>query len=439
MSVSGSRTARRSVVAAGAALLCSALGLSACDGGAPAARTGPVEIEFWYEPNGPHPGVAVAREAELFERAHPGVRVRLTQLPWEEALTRMTTAAAGGRGPDVLQVGSTWVAGLAAQGAFSPLTDADLAAVGGEAAFLASAWSPTVPLGADRPVVVPWFLDTRVVYHRTDVLRAAGLDPAAAFSTVEAFEATLARLLEVTGERPFGFPGVSDWNVVHNAMPWVACFGGRVLDERGRAVHDERTTEGVYQLQRLVGTYGQLDVLEGDDDDATAGFARGDYPVVVGGPYLAPVLADEGTDPVVAANWSTAELPAGPAGRVGFLGGSDLAISAGTRHRAEAVRWLQWLTSPDSQRRTTTADGMLPSVRAAAGSGDARTAAFAPAAAHGRAYAAVPQWTDVEAQLQHDLSDLWRAVLEAGGPLSHRDVVARVEAAVERVGALTPR
>ena len=438
MSVSGSPITRRRAVAGGAALLCAALGSSACVGDTPAARTGPVEIEFWYEPDGPHPGVAIAHEAELFAQAHPGVRVRLTQLPWEEALTRMTTAAASGQGPDVMQVGSTWVAGLAAQGAFSPLTDADLAAVGGRDVFLDSAWSSALPLGATRPVAVPWLLDTRIVYYRTDVLRSAGVDPAAAFATFGAFEATLARLQEVTGQRPFGFPGVSDWNVVHNAMPWITSSGGRVLDEQGRAVRDERTADGLHELQRLVGTHGRLDVLEGTDDDAKQGFARGDYPVVVSGPYFAPVLADAGTAPVVRANWSTAELPAGPGGRVGFLGGSDLAIFAGTGHRAEALLWLRWLASAGSQRRITAAGGMLPSLKAVISATTAQTASFAAAAADGRAYPAVAWWTDVEAQLQHDLSDLWRAVLEVGGPLSRQDVGDRVATSVEQVEALTP-
>ena len=438
MSVPASRPARRHVVVGGAAALCAALGLSGCTGGdAAGAPTAPVDIEFWHEPDGPHPGVALAREVALFEQAHPGVRVHLEQLPWEEALTRMTTAAASRQGPDVMQVGSTWVSSLAAQGAFSPLTDADLAAVGGRDAFVDRAWAAAVPLGATRPVVVPWLLDTRVVYYRTDVLRAAGVEPATAFSTTAAFGATLGRLQEFTGQRPFGFPGVSDWNVVHNAMPWIAGAGGRFLDERGRVVHEEGTVEGLHELQRLVGTHGRPDVLEGTDDDAKRGFARGDYPVVVSGPYFAPVLADAGTDPVVAANWSTAELPAGSAGRVGFLGGSDLAISAHTRHRAEALQWVRWLTSADSQRRTASAGGMLPSSRAVAVETTAPTAAFTAAAAHGRAYPAVPHWMDVEAQLQNDLSDLWRAVLETGAPLQRQDVAERVAASLQRVGALT--
>ena len=424
-------------LAAAVALLLLVPGAGGCGGDAPAAAA-PVELDFWYMPDGPHPGVAIQREVELFEGAHPGVRVRATQVPWEEALTRLTTATASGQAPDVMQVGSTWVAGLDAQGAFRPVSDADLAALGGREAFVESSWRSAVPLGTTRPVAVPWLLDTRVVFYRADVLAAAGVDPSSAFATWEAFEGALQRLQEATGQRPLGFPGVSDWNVVHNAAPWVTGAGGRVLDDEGRPALDARVVDGLDELQRLVGTYGRPDVLAGTDDDAKRGFARGDYPVVISGTYTAPVLDDEGTAPAVRAGWAVAELPAGPAGRVGFLGGSDLAVSRGSEHPAQAREWIAALTSPAAQQRLASSGGLLPALRAAPATSDPRTAAvFAAAAEHGRQYPPVPHWIDVEAQLQHDLSDMWRAVLAAGAPLPRAEVEAVVAASARRVAELT--
>ena len=80
---------------------------------------------------------------------------------------------------------------------------------------------------------------------------------------------------------------------------------------------------------------------------------------------------------------------------------------------------------------------MLPALRSAVGATTAQTAAFTAAVADGRAYPAVADWTDVEAELQHDLSDLWRAVLDAGGPLSRQDVDDRVTTSAEHVAAVT--
>ncbi|GAB7192846.1 sugar ABC transporter substrate-binding protein [Kineococcus sp. NUM-3379] len=435
--MTGHGTTRRATLRGAALLACAALGLTSCGGEEPAAAPGPVTLEFWYMPDGAHPGKAIGREAELFEQANPGVRVELVQVPWEEALTRLTTAAASGEGPDATQVGSTWVAGLAAQDAFRPVSDADLAAVGGRDAFLDASWHSTQPLGAERPVAVPWLVDTRVLFYRTDVLAAAGLDPATAFATFESFEATLTRLQEHTGKRPLGFPGVNDWNVVHNAAPWVYSSGGNILDASGRAVQEQGTLDGIHRMQRLVGTFGDQDILNRTDSDAKDGFARGDYPLIISGPYTVPVLADEATAPVVRENWSTAELPAGPAGRIGFLGGSNLAVSAHAEHPAEALRWITWLSSPESQRRMTASGGLLPAVRAAVTASDPRTAAIAAAAEHGRQYPPASRWIDVEAQLQHDLSNLWGEVMQTGGPLPHERVAELVTASAQQVGELT--
>src|SRR4051812_6777309 len=44
-----------------------------------------------------------------FLAAHPGVRVNVTVLNWESAWAKITAAAASGKGPDVIELGTTWV------------------------------------------------------------------------------------------------------------------------------------------------------------------------------------------------------------------------------------------------------------------------------------------------------------------------------------------
>src|SRR5262245_18822963 len=70
-------------------------------------RSGSTELRFW----------AMGREGEVvqrlmpeFERRHPGVRVRVQQVPWSAAHEKLLTALVGGTMPDVFQLGSTWIA-----------------------------------------------------------------------------------------------------------------------------------------------------------------------------------------------------------------------------------------------------------------------------------------------------------------------------------------
>jgi hypothetical protein len=58
-----------------------------------------------------------------FERAHPGVVVRVQQIPWSAAHEKLLTAFVGGALPDVFQVGNTWIAELATLDAVRPVDD----------------------------------------------------------------------------------------------------------------------------------------------------------------------------------------------------------------------------------------------------------------------------------------------------------------------------
>src|SRR5215467_13510945 len=81
-------------------------------------------VRFW----------AMGREGEVvaqllpdFERAHPGVRVEVQQLPWTAAHEKLLTAFAGDSTPDVCQLGNTWIPEFAAIKALEVL-DANAAA-----------------------------------------------------------------------------------------------------------------------------------------------------------------------------------------------------------------------------------------------------------------------------------------------------------------------
>src|SRR5437667_7893181 len=146
-----------------ALLLCAALG---CRGDA----RGGVVIELW----------AMGREGEVvaqlmpgFERRHPGLRVRVQQIPWSAAHEKLVTAYVGGAMPDVFQAGNTWLPEFAALDALEPLDDR-------------LARSPAPVRGDDFPGIldtnvidgvtygVPWYVDTRVLFYRRDMLAEAG-------------------------------------------------------------------------------------------------------------------------------------------------------------------------------------------------------------------------------------------------------------------------
>ena len=133
----------------------------------------PGALDFW----------AMGREAEVvtqllpaFHSRHPDIRVRVQQLPWTAAHEKLLTAYAGGALPDLCQMGNTWLPEFSALDALEPL-DAAVASAGiARDDYFAGILDTNVmatPSGT-RLLGLPWYVDTRLLFYRSDLLRAAG-------------------------------------------------------------------------------------------------------------------------------------------------------------------------------------------------------------------------------------------------------------------------
>lgn len=125
---------------------------------------------------------AMGREGEVvgdlvpeFERENPGVKVRVQQLPFTAAHEKLLTAFVGNAMPDMAQLGNSWVPEFATLGALDPL-DGRVAATPAipRADYYPGIWDSNVVDG--KLYGVPWYVDTRLLFYRRDILRRAGFD-----------------------------------------------------------------------------------------------------------------------------------------------------------------------------------------------------------------------------------------------------------------------
>ena len=145
-----------------------ALAAAACGGRAGAA---PREtLVFW----------AFGREGEEvkslvsdFERENPALHLVVQQIPWTSAHEKLLTAFVGKSTPDLAQLGNTWIPELASIGALERLDDQVAASTAvSPAAYFSGVWQTNVFEGALYGV--PWYVDTRVLFYRPDLLARAG-------------------------------------------------------------------------------------------------------------------------------------------------------------------------------------------------------------------------------------------------------------------------
>jgi multiple sugar transport system substrate-binding protein len=394
------------------------LALLALACGAPEAPPGRVELwAFGRE------GDAVAQLAPAFEAAHPGLSVRVQQIPWSAAHEKLLTAYVGETLPDVFQVGVTWVAELAMLGALAPL-DARVAASAriARSDYFAGAWDANVVGGA--LVALPWYVDTRLFFYRRDLFQAAGVvEPPATWS---AWREALGKVQSSLGaDRHAVFVPLAEWEP---PVVWALSLGAELLrdgDSYGNFRSDAFREAFAFHLDHFARGLAPKSGA-GASANVYRDFAEGWFGAFLSGPWNLGELAAR-LPPALADAWSTLPVPGPDARRPGvsIAGGASLAVHARSERPDAAWALVEWLSEPAQQLALYRATGDLPSRRSAWSdaslAGDAKVAAFRAQLEHVRALPKVPEWERIAAKLSRYAEAAVRGELGADAALTALD------------------
>lgn len=375
-----------------------ALPLAACD------RAGRATVlRFW----------AMGRESEVaaeliagFERENPGVRVKVEQLPWTAAHEKLLTAFAGDATPDLAQVGNTWLPEMQALGALEPL-DAWLARTPSVSAddYFPGIWATNAPAG--QRVGLPWYVDTRLMFVRQDLLARAGVSEMP--QDWPAWSRAMARLRAAGTPTPLLLPT----NEFEPLLALALQQPGEVLRDGGRfgnfASADFRRALSFYAERFRVGDAPGL--TNNQVANVWQEFGRGSFAFYISGPWNIGEFKRR-LPAELAHAWTTAELPGPVAGQgpgASIAGGASLAIFRRSRHKAEAWALMRYLSRPDVQLQFYRLTGDLPPRRStwtlpldSGGSlaQDRHAAAFRRQLERVRPTPAVPEWERIMQEMQ---------------------------------------
>lgn len=429
------------------AAACGGSGTSTTSNGVGYGKNQPnVTINFWYMPNGAEPDQYFQQQASAFEAVHPNITVKGTNVSWGDALNKLTAAVTSGVGPDVTQLGTTWVGTLSKAGGLHQFSQGEINGMGGQSAFNAASWKTGELAGTNQLTAAPWFIDTRAIYYRKDVFQRLGIDPATAFKDWNSTDQTLAKI-KAAGIQPLGMPGKKAFDVVHNFAPWVWGAGGDYLNKNGTqaAFDTPAAVDGVNQLLTLAAKYVDPAVLQQDNNTVEAMFAQGKFAVMWDGSFLnqqfSVPASQQGYQGSVAeqAGVGTEPFPAGPKANNVFFGGSNLAIMKSSQHEAAAYEFVRWLTGDKSQEQYVNQVGLIParnsSAKAAVFTGNANLQAFLNQLNRGRSYPTIAAWGQIESALVADYGKMFDAVAQSGGPLPRSQVQTMVQSANQDITA----
>jgi len=80
-------------------------------------------IEWWQFWTDPGIKPTIESMVQEFEKQNPGIKVKLTDLTWANGHEKLAIAFASGSAPDVVELGSDWIAQFADNGKLADLSD----------------------------------------------------------------------------------------------------------------------------------------------------------------------------------------------------------------------------------------------------------------------------------------------------------------------------
>jgi len=305
-------------------------------------------------------GEMVVPLVKEFERRNPTIEVEMQQIPWTAAHEKLLTAYAGESTPDVSQLGNTWLPEFTVLNSLEPLEP-----------FVKN--SSLVDLGDIFPGVlktnildstlfgIPWYVDTRVVYYRKDILKQAGYDefPKTWDEILKASE-TIQRQAKAKGKicYPFFLP-TNEW------VPAIAlgmqCGGNFLKDKNARGnFNGEQFTKAFSLLNQF---YAKEYSPSGMQliTNLYSSFSEGVITMYITGPWNIGEFSRR--IPLQLQNeWMTAPLPSMDSLTPGISLplGTSFVMFRNSKHKEAAWKLIEFLTSVEQSIEFYKITGNLP-------------------------------------------------------------------------------
>jgi multiple sugar transport system substrate-binding protein len=342
-------------------------------------------------------GNEAASLPELLRRtAAPGMApVTVQALPWSAAHEKLLTGFAGGSLPAVAQLGNSWIAEFVAIGALAPLPataqtllDDQFASVVETCRIDGQVWA------------VPWYVDTRLQFYRTDLFERAGY--ASPPLEWDSWREALRRIRARAGGSDYAV--LLPLNEFEQLLTLALSSGARLLrDQSGRgAFADPEFKAALAFYKSLFDERLAPMVSAAQIANLWAEFARGMFATFLSGPWtigdLRTRLPREMQD-----RWRTAPNP-GPGGMGSAAPGGSSLVVFKTGESDAAWSLVARLMSSDAQFALHELTGDLParkSVWDRAGlASDPIARPFGTQLGRATALPKVPEWERIVTEMQ---------------------------------------
>ncbi|MFF5144773.1 extracellular solute-binding protein [Streptomyces sp. NPDC013157] len=358
-----------------------------------------------------------------FKAANPKLTVKFTLIPNAEYYTKLQSAIAAGKGPDVAQFFPESQAQFLDPSILRAVPD-DLV---DPKSFFTSLWD--AGLVKDTAYTVPWYAYTYALVYRSDLAKKAGVTAPTTWAGVVPF----LKALQGAGAA-HGLGADIGWDIFNGQdVAMYAWQAGGSLLSGGKwtldtpAMADALTYNASFFTSKVADTSGPTFL------DAQPYFVSGKTAMMITGPWVVGQLDTAAKKTGWTANHvATAPLPAGSSGSVSFSAGGSWGVLADTGNADASWKFVRYLAKPSTQVAQYKAYSSLPAVVSAwddtAIKGQPLLDAFLTQLKNTRAFPQVSTWQQVATRLGKEMEAV------AKGTESPAKAAANVQAYAESLG-----
>ena len=389
-----------------------------------------IEIEYWQYNFGARIE-AMDALIEMFHEANPGIRVvHNNEIPYADFRDKIAVSVPAGVGPDVATLFYGWQLDWIDAGYLVPLPDDEFPRA------MLDEFSPMVQASVidGELYTLPTAVRSLALFYNTDLMEAAGLDPASPPTTLTELEEQAVQCTQRDGEdfTVYGFipnPGGQAHHWFRQVL--LPQFGVQPLSDDRRTVQWNASEDGYAAWEQFLKFQTELEtgvvgVYENDPD----GFLAGEVCFHIDGSFRLGTIANNAPD----LNFGVAELPSHNDIKATFgsywTHGITQKGASDPDRMAASVKFLKFITSPEAGALWVDIVGELPAQLSAASDADLLADEKLGAFAAGLDYA--------EATFFINESDDRQAIIDAfdGVILNGADPRGELDFAVETVQAI---
>lgn len=345
-------------------------------------------IRFWHFWTESGQLAALKQVVAQFEQAN-NCTVELTGLSWKDGKTKLQAAFNSGKPPDVVELGSDWVAQFSSAGVLETLVMDSMAMTRFVPYSMASA------MWEGKLYAYPWTLDTRVLYINTDMLAKAGWT--ADITTMDDLLAA-SRAVQASGAYGFAANGADVHRLYKKILPFMWTMGGDVIDANGKPVLYTPENIKAFTMYADLARTGFMETQR----ELDAAFQQGKVALWQSGSWLLTKLK---TTPSLKYR---AVLMPGTATQPGvsFAGGEYLSVSTGSKQKILATSFIRFMSDGKTSVQFCSAfsEAGFPADKSyyldPKITSDVHRAVFAKQLEFARMTPVHPKWLEVEAILE---------------------------------------